>query len=257
MRKIPSVAIGLALALMLAMLLVPAVLAITDTIGDMSDSSNGGPNVIYSASVTASASGTLQTIGVNMDTAAGSIVIGIYADSSGAPGALLAAATPATTVTGWNDLDVRSASVGITTGTHYWLAYQTSASCRVYDTGSAFGDYLLHTYDGAMPNPFGTPGGNTVIINARMTYGGTAPTTTTTLSSTTTTGATTTTTTGPSTTTTATGPTTTTTTLPPTGIWIPPGRLATVKFLTTLSRGTHTIRLCTPSACQTGYLTIS
>jgi hypothetical protein len=38
---------------------------------------------------------------------------------------------------------------------------------------------------------------------------------------------------------------------------ISPGKLATVTFLTSLSPGTHTFRLCTASACQTGYLTIA
>ena len=34
------------------------------------------------------------------------------------------------------------------------------------------------------------------------------------------------------------------------------GQIATVKFLTPLTAGTHTIRLCTPGACQGSYLTI-
>ena len=34
------------------------------------------------------------------------------------------------------------------------------------------------------------------------------------------------------------------------------GQIATVKFITSMDAGTHIVRLCTPSACQTGYLTI-
>jgi len=37
---------------------------------------------------------------------------------------------------------------------------------------------------------------------------------------------------------------------------VPAGQLATIKFLTPLSPGTHAIRICTPGACQTGYLTV-
>lgn len=37
---------------------------------------------------------------------------------------------------------------------------------------------------------------------------------------------------------------------------VAPGQVATVKFMTELAKGTHTIRLCTPSMCAKGYLTI-
>lgn len=39
-------------------------------------------------------------------------------------------------------------------------------------------------------------------------------------------------------------------------VLVSPGQLATIKPLTELSKGTHTLRLCTSSMCNTALLTI-
>lgn len=316
----------------MGLLLSSAVSATTDTVGDATSTAGGTHVNVYTMSLIASASGTLQTIGANIYyISGGNIVIGIYADNGGVPGARLAISTPRLTSAGWNDADVSGAGVNIVATTKYWIAVSTSMSNAIYNNPANNGIYIAHAYDGSLPNPYGTPTGVTVKSNMRITYSTTTTTTTT--------AGTTTTTTASSTTTTA--PTTTTTTLPPTtslwhqiayvfdlpnlrqwlyingqpvsptgyslasgdygtaqwlsvGVYRPdctdatpgaaydeyaiynraltrqevqqlysglvsPGQLATVKFLTPtpLSPGTHTIKLCTASACQTGYLTIA
>jgi hypothetical protein len=40
------------------------------------------------------------------------------------------------------------------------------------------------------------------------------------------------------------------------GSIIKPGTTATMKIFNTFSKGTHTVRVCTPSMCRIGYLTI-
>jgi len=240
-------AIGVVLAM--ALLARPAS-ATTDTVGGTTSTYVPASVHAWVTPITASASGPLQRLGINFNSASGNIVLGIYANSGGSPAALLASSSATAAMAGWNDLTVTG--VSIVSGTQYWIGASGSADTNnVYYGNPAMSHYKDYTYNGALPNPWGEDNGPAVgFFNMRMTYG-TGTTTTTTASSTTTTAATTTTATGPSTTTTA-----ATTTLPPTGIWILPGQLATVKFLTTLSPGTHTIKLCTASACQTGYLNI-
>lgn len=221
MRRQLWLAIGAVLA---AALLAQSASATVDTAGDTSGHYTGTNTNILNADLVASASGVLQTVGVNFYAAAGNVVVGIYADNAGAPAALLAVSSPQAATTNWNDVDVSGAGVNIVTGTRYWLAFSTSLNCDVYNMAPGRSNSVLtYSYTGTLPNPFGAAGNGQYMMNMRMTYGTV---------------------------------TTTTTTLPPTSCSIPPGRLAKVKFLTPLSPGTHTFRLCTPSACQAGYLTI-
>ncbi len=72
---------------------------------------------------TASATGTLTKLTVYVDTGAAAtrLVAGIYTDSGGKPGSLLAQGTLNSPVAGaWNDVTVPSASV--TSGATYWIA---------------------------------------------------------------------------------------------------------------------------------------
>ncbi len=150
---------------------VSFVQAATDTIGDTSSSQSGEQNWAQAVPITASASGTLQTVGVNIQTAAGNLRVAIYADSSGAPGALLGQSSSVAAVTGWNDVSVTS--VTITASTKYWVAVNCdSASLSVY---VKFGQppqslaYRAWSY-GAFPNPFGSPTYTSQTYNMRITY---------------------------------------------------------------------------------------
>lgn len=152
-------------------LTVTGALATTDTVGSTATAGGGTQVNMYTAYVIATASGVLQTVGANMNTAAGNIVIGIYANNTtgNVPGALLAVSSPAATVVGWQDADVSGAAVSIVAGTQYWLALSTSLNSAVY-AAAAGGTYLSYAYTGSMPNPYGPPTGNDKNPNMRMTY---------------------------------------------------------------------------------------
>jgi hypothetical protein len=161
-----------------------SVKATTDETGGISsnDYFAGYP---YASPITASASGTLQTIGVNVASGGtGHIRVAIYNDNSNTPNNLLCeSGSTALSGTGWIDVDVSSCSLSITTSTNYWLALQSdTVSDRFYI--SAESAYQTAQSYGAFPNPFGgTTAGSRP--NMRMTYE--IPTTTTTTSTPTTT----------------------------------------------------------------------
>ena len=89
-------------------------------------------------------------------TPSGNIRIGIYADSSGAPGARLLDAGAMTLVQGWN---VKSGlSLAVTLNTWYWLAYNMSATNTIGDIAGASNSLAYRSLAyGALPDPFGTP----------------------------------------------------------------------------------------------------
>jgi hypothetical protein len=72
---------------------------------------------------TASGSGNAGTAFINLDASsnAQTVLVGLYSDSSGAPGSLLATATIASPAAGWNSAAL-SSNPAITAGTSYWLA---------------------------------------------------------------------------------------------------------------------------------------
>jgi len=75
----------------------------------------------------ATSSGDVNAIKVKALTS-GNLKVAIYADSSGAPGALLSAASTGTSVSaGWNTINIPSITVN--SGTYYWLAFNSDVSC--------------------------------------------------------------------------------------------------------------------------------
>lgn len=90
------------------------------------DSNNAG--VAEAFRTTAGASGTVDqlTLYVNATSTATRVVVGLYADASGHPGALLAQGATSSPVAGaYNDVTVPAASV--TAGSTYWIAVLGSA----------------------------------------------------------------------------------------------------------------------------------
>lgn len=86
---------------------------------------------------TASASGTLDTLAVYVDssTTATSLSLGLYADSAGRPGALLTGASTTTvTSSAWNVLSVPP--VAVTAGTRYWIALLSTGGTLRFRNGS-------------------------------------------------------------------------------------------------------------------------
>jgi IPT/TIG domain-containing protein len=73
---------------------------------------------------TASTTGTVSALSFYADSSSGNgpYLVGIYADASGTPGALLSSGSIATTGAGkWNSVTLAT-SVNVTAGVHYWLA---------------------------------------------------------------------------------------------------------------------------------------
>ncbi len=138
--------------------------------------------------ITASSSGTLQSVGVNVSTAAADLEVGIYSDSSGTPGAWLGNSTAHAMQTGWNDLNIPQ-SVAISEGNVYWLVLQGSdyGSFRTYrspggstwlcfNTSVSFQTWQKPTWRGDCGENSGA--------NMRMTYSESESTTTSTSTST-------------------------------------------------------------------------
>ncbi|MCW3028692.1 MAG: hypothetical protein JWN81_1903 [Solirubrobacterales bacterium] len=100
----------------------------------------------------------------------------IYADSSGAPGALVAVSQPltftGTSAAGWYDL-VFSSPVKLAAG-NYWIGIITGATSHVagfrFDNVSGARDYNANTYTAGPSNPFGTPSVDTEQASLYATY---------------------------------------------------------------------------------------
>jgi hypothetical protein len=115
---------------------------------------------------TATASGSAASAYLNLDSTstAQGILIGLYGDTSGSPGSLLATATISSPVSGWNNANL-SASVSITTGTTYWIAILGTgtgqAIVRDRNAGSCTAKVNAAPNNWAsLHNPFGATGGN-------------------------------------------------------------------------------------------------
>ncbi len=87
--------------------------------------------------------------------------LAVYADSSGAPGALLGAGANGTlTANSWNTLPV---SATVVAGSNYWFCYNSNSAYGPdnnlkYTPGSTPIAHKVQTF-GTWPSPFGTPGG--------------------------------------------------------------------------------------------------
>ena len=181
---------------------------VTDTIGDTSDNHHNEAGEILWFMITASASGTLQSIGINLNVSAGNVRTAIYTNSINAPDTLIAESISTAAINGWNDLPV-STTIGV--GGVYWLAFQVDdSSTYIYNNNSGSYYFLIQPYGAFPATASGSQYSAGTTVNMRIIYTEeetTTTTTTTTIETTTTTEETTTT----ETTTTTIEPTTTTT----------------------------------------------
>jgi hypothetical protein len=151
-----------------------------DTIG--STANNFGTvnnNYIFGSPVTASASGTLTSVGVYLATVAGNVRVAIYGTLNGSPAfaTLLGQSASVKAVNGWNDLAI--SGVTIAPGTTYYIAFQVDNSATTIYYGGSVGaayDAYMSPY-GSFVNPSATLTklGTNVDWYMRMTYS-TAPT---------------------------------------------------------------------------------
>jgi len=80
----------------------------------------------------APSSGSLSSISFYAANPSGNGNAGIYSDSSGMPGSLLAQGTPGALSNGWNTFT--TASISITASTTYWLGFQMQGGSFYYST---------------------------------------------------------------------------------------------------------------------------
>jgi hypothetical protein len=144
----------------------------TQEVGTGSSSYTVAANTVRTNSIVASQDGTIISIGVRVRTASGNIMLAIYDDDGGVPGALLGYTTSTAAVTGWMDLELNN-PVDVVAGNTYWLAHlASSASLRLYRPTTGTSYTVSQTY-GSFPDPFGSTSTANYIVNYRMTYSGT------------------------------------------------------------------------------------
>jgi hypothetical protein len=118
-----------------------------------SDSGNG--NLLCAQAATLAQSATLDSLSFYVNTASGTLVMGVYDDKGGAPGALKATTVSFTPIAGWNKQSV-SSSIVLASGT-YWLAYLPSSNSLGFKVDRASGKLTVRTQAfGALPANFGT-----------------------------------------------------------------------------------------------------
>jgi uncharacterized protein (DUF2141 family)/preprotein translocase subunit SecG len=132
----------------------------TGTFGTTSNSGSVGglANYIFATKYTLSQAGTVVSVSV-YSLNAGHVKAGIFADSGGVPGSLLAANNAATTVTAGQWTTISIGPVGLTAGT-YWIAFNEDAnSLRIYKAGIARqAAYMPYAFSNNMPTTWSVNG---------------------------------------------------------------------------------------------------
>ena len=139
------------------------------TVGNtVAGASSGGFTGLTMIQVTMPQSGILQSVGIFWDATPGSVNfrLGVYADASGVPGALLATSAAATTAAGSPQVLAMTTNPTITSGTKIWLAtQQQSAVTGRYDTTPGSLGYFNNgaAWTGTLPAT--APSGSTGVFN--------------------------------------------------------------------------------------------
>ena len=156
--------------------------ATSDFIGGSSGTENfGGTNQWYFLPITASGSGTLQNVGINVSTPSGTFTMGLWSDSAGAPNNLLGNSPVVSMSSGWNN-EIIPGSVSITLGTTYWIGIDTSdAAAAIFVAGFTTPTCVtaVLTYPSYPSPPTCVYQGPDSNYNEQMTYGSSSTTTTT------------------------------------------------------------------------------
>lgn len=123
-----------------------------------------GAGELGATEAVAAASGNVATLSVTIrESGFTSLILAIYADSGAdSPGALLGTTSsdPITDTTlGTKTADLNS-PVAVTNGTKYWLAVLPLGNWMDFTT-TVGGQYFYKAGQASMPNPYGTPTGDT------------------------------------------------------------------------------------------------
>ena len=177
--------IGLALTIL--MLFLSVVNATTDYIGvPQSGNNNFGSTHLFYQNITASGSGTLQTIGINVSSNGGLALsdVGIYSDSGDSPNLPLCTSGTVLEITGWNIFNVAGCATPIVMGTKYWLAFHDMGINYVVGVSRGEDYYNPGCTSGCWPSPaVANQQSHQALASMNMSYA--IPPTTTTTSTTT------------------------------------------------------------------------
>jgi hypothetical protein len=124
---------------------------VTDTAGSSSATYTPGNTFVLASKITASASGTSVTVGINIATAAGNIRMALYSHNAtdDKPASLLGE-TASIAIAGTDFQDYTLTGVTIVSGTVYWIAFQfDNNGAQVQGVASGRRSFYTHTY-GAM-----------------------------------------------------------------------------------------------------------
>jgi preprotein translocase subunit SecG len=139
----------------------------TQQVGGTSHSYAGLTGAVWLVSFTASASGTVTAVGLNLVSGAGSCEAALYDGSNNLLGS---SSSVACASSGWQDLPLGT-PVQITAGTVYKMAFQVSSkNANIYYSASSGANQAQVPYAyGAFPNPV-QPYSNGYTWNMRITY---------------------------------------------------------------------------------------
>lgn len=115
-------------------------------------------NLLQAIPATLGETAHLQAIRMEFQVADGNVTCGVYSDSSGLPGTLLASTADSTIVAGVHDYST-STNPSLSAGS-YWIVWYSNVATPFGQGGSSFCAYKARTYDGALPATFGSEDGS-------------------------------------------------------------------------------------------------
>jgi hypothetical protein len=111
---------------------------------------NNSGNYIFGMAVSVPSPITVTALGVITNASGGTFVMGLYSDTSGVPGSLLAAATPASATNGVQEFPVTP--VAIAAGTYWVTASADPVGINHWGYAATGSDWAApYTYTGTLP----------------------------------------------------------------------------------------------------------
>jgi len=123
---------------------------------------SGSDGYLRSCKVQAPADGNVTHLSCNLQTADGTVILGLYSDNSNLPDILLGNTASTTVVAGVNTVEMIS-PVSVTNGTDVWVSIITTGGSAgkpylliTHGNPAGTNRYKTHTYANPLPNPYGT-----------------------------------------------------------------------------------------------------
>jgi len=142
---------------------------VTDVIGDMSYNNGSLYGVMIGYPVTATASGTLASVGINVPNAIGNLRVAIYSTYSGGVfSGLLGQSNSISAIAGWNNLSIPG-NVAITQGVTYYICVQSDSNPGYYYALSGTQYYIYQAF-GVFTDPSSAVSETTSTANMQIIY---------------------------------------------------------------------------------------